>query len=122
VEGTIIERITGPNTAAGKITGDVSGDVSIVITAMQQLPGGEVRFQAQCTMVTSKGTLMTNDNAALSPIDAPLYRVNNRLDVSGGTGDYTGASGNLHTHGTVNFVPGGLVDLHYRGELCDEMQ
>ena len=122
VEGTIIERITGPNTAAGKVTGDISGDVDIVITALQQLPGGLVKFQANCTMVTPQGTLTTNDNAVLSPIDAPLYRVNNHLNVSGGTGEFAGATGNLHTHGTVNFVPGGLVDLHYRGELCEEQQ
>ena len=120
VEGTIVERITGPNTAAGKITGDVSGDVSIIITALQQLPGGQVDFQAQCTMVTSSGTLTTNDDAHLSPIDAPLYRVNNHLRVSGGTGQYAGATGNLHTHGTVNFVPGGLVDLAYTGEVCND--
>lgn len=120
VQGSIIERITGANTAAGKVTGDVSGDVSIVITALQQLPGGEVSFQAQCTMITANGTLTTNDDAHLSPIDAPLYRVNNHLRVSGGTGEYAAATGNLHTHGTVNFVPGGLVDLRYSGELCDE--
>ena len=71
VEGTIIERITGPNTAAGKVTGDISGDVDIVITALQQLPGGLVKFQANCTMVTPQGTLTTNDDAVLSPIDAP---------------------------------------------------
>lgn len=120
VEGSIIERITGPNTAAGKITGDVNGDVSIVITALQQLPGGEVKFQAQCTIATANGNLTTNDDARLSPIDAPLYRVNNHLRASGGTGQYTGATGNLHTHGTVNFVPGGLVDLRYDGQLCDD--
>ena len=119
VEGNITERITGANTAAGQITGDVSGDVSILITDLQQLPGGLVKFQAECTMVTSRGTLTTNDNAVLSAIDAPLYRVNNHLVVSGGTGSYAGATGNLHTHGTVNFVPGGLVDLQYSGELCD---
>src|SRR3954471_3296412 len=70
VEGSIIERITGPNTAAGKVTGDVSGDVSILITGLQQLPGGLVKFQAECTMTTSLGKLTTNDNAVLSPIDA----------------------------------------------------
>jgi hypothetical protein len=119
VQGSITERITGPNTAAGTVTGDISGDVSIMITQLQQLPGGQVTFQGQCTMLTANGTLTTNDDAQLSPIDAPLYRVNNHLHVSGGTGQYAGATGNLHTHGTVNFVPGGLVDLRYSGEVCD---
>jgi len=43
VQGTILERITGPNTAAGTITGDVSGDVSILITALRQMEGGVVQ-------------------------------------------------------------------------------
>ena len=118
VQGTIVEYITGPNTAAGKITGDVSGDVSIVITALRQMEGGVVQFDAHCTMVTADGTFNATDQATLTPIEAPLYRVNNRLAVSGGTGEYSGVTGKLHTHGTANFVPGGLVDLRYRGQLC----
>jgi hypothetical protein len=118
VQGTIVEYITGPNTAAGTISGDVSGDVSIVITALRQMEGGVVQFDAHCTMVTAEGTFNTTDQATLTPIEAPLYKVNNRLAVSGGTGEYSGVTGKLHTHGTANFVPGGLVDLRYRGKLC----
>jgi hypothetical protein len=118
VRGAIVERITGPNTAAGTITGDVSGDVSIVITALRQMGGGVMEFDAQCTMVTRHGTFNTTDRATLTPIEAPLYRVSNRLEVTGGTGEYSGVTGTLHTHGTANFVPGGLVDLRYYGQLC----
>jgi hypothetical protein len=119
VQGTILERITGPNTAAGTITGDVSGDVRIVITALRQMEGGVVQFEARCTMITKEGTLTTSDAAVLTPIEAPLFRVNNRLEVTGGTGVYSGATGKLHTHGTVNFIPGGPVELRYSGRLCD---
>ena len=118
VEGTIQEWITGPNTAAGKITGDVSGDVSIVITALRQMDGGVMQFDANCLMSTKHGTFTTADQATLTPIAAPLYQVNNRLNVTGGTGKYSGVTGTLHTRGTANFVPGGLVDLRYYGQLC----
>lgn len=118
VQGRIVEYITGPNTAAGTISGDVSGDVSIVITALRQMEGGVVEFDAHCTMVTPEGTFTTTDQGTLTPIEAPLYKVNNRLAVSGGTGEYSGVTGKLHTHGTVNFVPGGLADVRYRGKLC----
>ena len=118
VEGTIVEYITGPNTAAGTITGDVSGDVSIVITALRQMEGGVMQFDANCTMVTKHGTITTADEATLTPIEASLYQVSNRLNVTGGTGKYSGVTGTLHTRGTANFVPGGLVDLRYDGQLC----
>ena len=118
VEGRITEWINGPNTAAGKITGDVSGDVSIVITALRQMEGGVMEFDANCLMVTKHGTFTTADNATLTPIEAPLYQVSNTLQVTGGTGKYDGVTGTLHTRGTANFVPGGLVDLRYEGQLC----
>jgi hypothetical protein len=118
VQGTIVEYITGPNTAAGTISGDVSGDVSIVITALRQMEGGVVEFDANCLMVTKHGTFTTADNATLTPIEAPLYQVSNTLHVTGGTGKYDGVTGTLHTRGTANFVPGGLVDLRYEGQLC----
>ena len=119
VEGTIVEAITGANTAAGTITGDFAGDVSIVITSLTPSGGGAMHFEGICTIVTPEGTITTNDAAVLSPIDAPLFRVNNRLTVVGGTGAYAGATGELHTHGTANFVPGGVVDLRYEGRVCN---
>lgn len=120
VQGGIREIVVGPDTADGTISGDVSGTVGIKIVSLNQLPSGVVQFQARCTYHTSEGTFTTLDNADLSPIEPPLYRVNNRLDVTGGTEGFAGATGNLHTHGTVNFVYGGLVDLHYVGEMCTE--
>lgn len=119
VKGWILETVTGPNTAAGKITGDISGDVSIVITSLTPGEDGVVRFQGVCTMVTSRGTIVTHDNAVLTPIKPPFYRVNTHLAVSSGTGMYAGVTGALETRGTVNFVPGGPVRLRYKGQLCD---
>lgn len=118
VEGKITEWVNGPNTAAGTITGDVSGDVSIVITALRQLEGGAMEFDANCLMVTKQGTFTTADNGTLTPIEAPLYRVSNTLTVTSGTGRYNRVTGTLHTRGTLNFVPGGLADVDYYGQLC----
>jgi hypothetical protein len=119
VNGRILESVTGPNTAAGEVTGDISGDVNIVITSLAQDENGVVRFQGICTMTTPQGTIVTHDNAVLTPIKAPFYRVNTHLAVAEGTGMYAGIAGALETHGTVNFVPGGPVRLHYKGQLCD---
>lgn len=119
VKGWILETVTGPNTAAGRITGDISGDVSIVITSLTPGEDGVLRFEGTCTMVTSRGTIVTHDNAVLTPIKPPFYRVNTHLAVSSGTGMYAGVTGALETHGTVNFVPGGPVRLRYKGQLCD---
>ena len=122
VKGMILETVNGPNTAAGNVTGDISGDVNIVITSLAQDENGVVRFQGICTMTTRRGTIVTHDNAVLTPIKAPFYRVNTHLAVAEGTGIYAGVTGALETHGTVNFVPGGPVRLHYKGQLCDPIK
>jgi hypothetical protein len=51
----------------------------------------------------------------LSPVEPPLYRFNNRLEVVGGTDGSANASGFIRAHGTV--VIGGDIALQYQGRV-----
>ena len=59
----------------------------------------------------------TTDQVVDAPIDPPLYRINNRVDITGGTGALASAFGFFRTHGTVD-LQSGVVSVDYRGRMC----
>ena len=70
------------------------------------------------TYTTNGGdTFTTSDAIVLSPIDPPVYGVNNRALVTGGTGIYQDAFGFIEDHGTFNFQTG-VVSVDYHGQIC----
>jgi hypothetical protein len=66
---------------------------------------------------TPWGTILTSDEGVLAPIDPPLYRLNHRWTITGGTGDFEGASGFLHPHALINLATG-EIEGRFHGRIC----
>lgn len=105
IGGTLLDR-----------EGNVIGDAYAWIDALAQAGSGALQIEMRHRYVINGSQLDTQDRGVLSPIDPPLYRFNNRLEVNGGTSDFAGASGFIRAHGTV--VIGGDIELRYQGRVC----
>jgi len=81
---------------------------------------GTLLAKTSHTFVFQDGsTLTTLDHAVLSPTDTPgLYNLNTRAAITGGTGTYEDACGQLSLHGTVNFLSG-EIEWSVTGRVCD---
>lgn len=66
---------------------------------------------------TARGTITTSDEGVLAPVDPPLYRLNHRWTITGGTGDFEGASGFLHPHALINLATGDIEGF-FHGRIC----
>jgi hypothetical protein len=100
--------------------GNILGGFSACATGIGLEEEGEGAFKLQLmhtysSIANQDDTFRTADNIVLSPIDPPLYGVNNRAIVTGGTGVYQGASGFIEDHGTFN---SGIVSVDYHGLIC----
>ena len=123
INATVVATLSA-GTATGTITGDLNGPVSAAIDEVNQSGNSDVGalhvlMEHHYTTLSPSGRIDTSDHAVLAPIDrgAGLYRMNNRLTVVGGDGIYTGATGYLHTHGTVDFGTG-AINLSLNGRVC----
>jgi len=123
VNATVAATLSA-RTASGTITGDLNGPVFAAIDEVNQSGNSDtgvlhVLMEHHYTNLSPFGRIRTSDYAVLAPIDrgAGLYRMNNRLTVVGGDGIYTGATGYLHTHGTVDFGTG-AINLTLTGRVC----
>jgi hypothetical protein len=68
---------------------------------------GVIHGTASHTIVLGDGTIVTEDSAVLEPTDIPgRYTMNERMKVVDGTGDFAGASGQLHAHGVIDLALG----------------
>lgn len=107
IEGTIVDQTLGAGDAFATVTELIpagAGALHVRLEHRYEWPTGEV--------------LLTEDQGILSPIDPPLYRFNNRLEVVGGEGPFDGAHGAVNAHGTAVVELGGAIDLEYHGRIC----
>ena len=120
--GTVIAIIGAPSPSCPVATvgGDVFDDDDNLIGAttaclISVTPSGDGALHVMLSHTFSIGPLSftTEDQLVLAPIAPPLYRVNNSLTI------VSGATGFLHTHGTVNFGTG-EVNLRFNGLICPE--
>jgi hypothetical protein len=119
VAGEFIGVLTATG-AAGVTTGDLAGSATstvVEITTSGVSGDGTLHYRLVHVFVTAYGELHTEDEAVLTPIGAGLLRVNDRLEVVGGTGIYENATGLLHTHGIADLNAGTLI-LRYEGRVC----
>jgi hypothetical protein len=113
---------TGPTTAAGAgtVRGDLSGTFTAAYFDIAPQAGGVITMHAHHTITRRRGTIMTSDEIRLLPDPDPAWvRPMSRLEVTGGTGAYAGATGLLLTAGRVNLnavPPAGSIQI--RGRLC----
>ena len=123
VDARVVATLSG-GTASGTISGDINGPVSAAIHQVDASGNDaagalHVLMEHHYTNLSPLGRVDTADHAVLAPVDpaGDVYVMNNRLTVVDGAGIYSGASGYLHTHGTVNFVTG-AIDLRLQGRVC----
>ena len=96
---------TSTTTAVGEgtVTGDFPGTFHADYSNIQQGPGGPIKMDATHAITTPEGTLVTSDEILLIPqVEPGVARANSRLHIVGETGEFAGATGLLHTSGTVN--------------------
>lgn len=68
-------------------------------------------------ITTPWGTIKTSDEGVLAPVDPPLYRLNHRWTITGGTGDFESASGSVHPHALINLATGDINGF-FHGRIC----
>jgi hypothetical protein len=120
VIGTSPPLCDGALTETGTFTdseGNTLGSFVACVTSLQQEGEGAFKLRLVHTYTTNSGTFTTSDSIVLSPINPPIYRVDNRANITGGTGVFQDAFGFILDAGTFNFQTGVLsVDFH--GQIC----
>jgi Protein of unknown function (DUF4242) len=123
VDAHVTATLQPGGTATGSISGDITGGVTATIGPITPSGDGHgtlhLLMEHHYTNASPFGRLDTSDHAVLAPIDKSdgVYRMNNRLTIVGGAGIYSGATGELSTHGTVDFGTG-AIDLTLKGRVC----
>ena len=119
IDGQLIGPSSGcPQTEIGTFTGAGGGTFVACVTNIFTNGDGTIVFDLEHTYETAAGDkFFTTDRVIAAPVDPPTYRINNRVDVVGGTGALANAFGFFRTHGTVN-LSSGVVSVDYRGRIC----
>jgi hypothetical protein len=122
VGGTFITNLGGfgNNTTLGVITGDIKGAVGVQVLSISTAPDGATTITLQHHLVTETGDTVTIDQAqAIGVFVAPgLFALTNyQIHLSGGTGRFQGATGDMSVIGEADFNTGHLIG-RYTGSLC----
>lgn len=121
VGGTLMTNFINSSTTLGTATGDLRGAVSAsLLGAPQSGPGGTVVFNIQHHWVTETGETLTIDPAVATtaPLSQTLFAVvTYPVHISGGTGRYKGASGDVTNIGEVDLSKNATV-FRYSGQVC----
>jgi hypothetical protein len=122
VGGTVMTNFGAidQNTTMGTATGDLRGAVSgTLLGAPQPGAGNTLVFQVQHHWVTESGDTLSFDPATATtvPLSQTLFAVvTYPLHLTGGTGKFVGATGDLNTIGEVDLVKGTV--FRYSGQVC----
>jgi hypothetical protein len=122
VGGTVMTNFGAidQNTTMGTATGDLRGAVSgTLLGAPQPGAGNTLVFHVQHHWVTESGDTLSFDPATATtvPLSQTLFAVvTYPLHLTGGTGKFVGATGDLNTIGEVDLVKGTV--FRYSGQIC----
>lgn len=122
VGGSIITNFgaVDANTTLGPATGDLRGAVAATLLGAPQAgPGGTVLFNVQHHWVTDSGDNIYFDPAVATtaPLSPTRFAVVSYLaHITGGTGKFAGATGNLTNIGEADLQAGTV--FRYSGEVC----
>ena len=118
VEGTLREQVvgTGPVQTRGRLTGDIRGAYSFVLTggAPSQTPD-VAHFDGTSEVQTKDGKLFFSDAGAISNVGRG--NVAYLSTIRDGSGDWEGATGQLLFRGVVDPATG-RGKSNYVGEVC----
>lgn len=121
VGGTVVTNFISPDTTLGTATGELRGAVSASLLGLPQAgPGGTVVFHVQHHWVTESGDTLTIDPAAATttPVSQTLFAViTYPLHISGGTGQFEDATGDVTNIGEVDLSRNATV-FRYSGQVC----
>jgi len=108
------------NTTMGVATGDLRGAVSgTLLGTPQQGVGNTLLFHVQHHWVTESGDTLSFDPATATtvPLSQTLFAiVTYPLHLTGGTGRFAGATGDMNAIGEVDLSNGTV--FRYRGQIC----
>lgn len=122
VGGTVMTNFgaVDQNTTLGPATGDLKGAVSATLMgAPTPGNGGTVLFHVQHHWVTDSGDLISFDPAVATtvPLSGTLFAVTSYpVHISGGTGKFAGATGDITNIGEADLVKGTV--FRYSGQVC----
>ena len=109
-------QIDGHPTTLGVATGDLKGAVGVEIKGTNQNV-----FTVQHHWVTDNGETLSIDEAQAAGTFLPnsaLFEITDyRLTLSGGTGRFANATGELSAIGEIDFSTGHAI-LRYSGQVC----
>ena len=110
------------NETLGTATGDLKGSLGVHVLSLQPGPNGTTIFHNHHHWVTEAGdTIFLADAYATAyPSGIPgLFAATypNGVTITGGTGRFAGASGNIASWGAVDQNTGRIV-LRYQGTFC----
>jgi len=105
--------------AGGQLYGGIKGELSIVATSLtptQDTPAtGVFVFTADDVIRTKTGDIYTKDAGVLNLAPNSTGDDMSIATITGGTGDYAGATGNLRIYGTFSETGG---EFNYEGQIC----
>lgn len=122
VSGTVtftMFQFTSPTTAvsAGVFTGDISGTFTVQYYDLAFNGDGSASLKANHTLTLGNGTIVTQDDIVLLPVDNPqVFRPHARMVITAGTGAYAGAIGQFMVQGEYNTI---TLDgsLQFKGDI-----
>lgn len=122
VGGTFMTNlaVVDQNTTLGIGTGDLRGAVAATILNIVQNPDGTVSFNVQHHFVTESGDTIFVDpaTAITKPLSQTLFAVlTYHVHITGGTGKYANATGDLNNIGEVDLASGTTI-FRYTGKVC----
>jgi hypothetical protein len=112
----------GDNTTLGIISGDIRGAVGVQIVSITTAPDGTTTISVQHHLVTETGDTVYIDpaQAFTVPVAPGLFAITKyQIHISGGTGRFQGASGDISVIGEADFNTGHLIG-RYTGQLCTQ--
>ena len=122
VAGTFMTNVggLGNNTTLGVITGDIKGAVGVEILGVKTASDGTTTITAQHHLVTEAGDTVFIDQAIGVFVGPGLMALTNyHFHLSGGTGRFEGATGDMSAIGEADFNTGHLIG-RYTGRICTE--
>ncbi len=105
--------------AGGQLYGGIKGDLNLVATSLaptQDTPvTGVFVYTADDVIRTKTGDIYTKDAGVLNLTPNSTGDDMSIATITGGTGDYAGATGNLRIYGTFSETGG---EFNYEGQIC----
>jgi hypothetical protein len=122
VAGSITATIVGgePLNVLGTVSGDLEGATRAVVMGQEAGEDGRVALDLTHDFVTLDGSsLKTMDKAVWTPVPGHegVFHMRTTYTITGGTGTYAAASGELVNEGVAETTTG-LVTLRYGGQVC----